>query len=161
MRRRCDGRRSWQLAGGAGGVADVGAARRPRVTTRSRPWPSADGRVGSVASVRSMAWLERPRASRRREDRVARPWQRVRRRPCRRCPRSSARCQRRSVSALTGKQDQRSRGSSLLAAASKARSIVVYWGPFPTATEDRELVAQHNDLELPLITLADEQAKKP
>ena len=33
-------------------------------------------------------------------------------------------------------------------------------GPFPTATEDRELVAQHNDLELPLITLADEQAKK-
>ena len=38
--------------------------------------------------------------------------------------------------------------------------MLVYLGPFPTATEDRELVAQHNDLELPLITLADEQAKK-
>src|SRR5206468_1563472 len=67
----------------------------------------------------------------------------------------------RSVSALTGKQDQRSRGSSLLAAASKARAMVVYLGPFPTATEDRELVAQHNDLELPLITWRTSRPRGP
>src|SRR5262249_47845772 len=33
--------------------------------------------------------------------------------------------------------------------------------PFPAAPENRELVAQHDDLELPLTTAADEQAKKP
>jgi len=46
-------------------------------------------------------------------------------------PCSSARCQRRSVSGLTAKQDHRSRGSSRLAAASKARSAAVYRGRFP------------------------------
>jgi hypothetical protein len=46
-------------------------------------------------------------------------------------PCSSARCQRRSVCGLTAKQDHRSCGSSRLAAASKARSAVVYRGRFP------------------------------
>ena len=61
-------------------MADVGAARGPRVTTRSRPWPSADGRVGSVASVRSMAWLETRRFWRQSENRLAQSWRRVSRR---------------------------------------------------------------------------------
>jgi hypothetical protein len=46
-------------------------------------------------------------------------------------PCSSVRCQRRSVCGLTAKQDQRSGGSSRLAAASNARSPVVYCGRFP------------------------------
>jgi hypothetical protein len=52
----------------------------------------------------------------------------------RRCPRppcSSVRCQRRSVCAPTAKQDQRSGGSKRLAAASNARSAVVYCVRFP------------------------------
>jgi hypothetical protein len=52
-------------------------------------------------------------------------------RRCFRPPCSSARCQRRSVCGLTEMQDHRSGGSSRLAAASKARSAVVYCGRFP------------------------------
>src|SRR5262249_47701166 len=48
-----------------------------------------------------------------------------------RLPRSSARCQRPSVCALTRKHEQRSRASSRLAAASKARSLLVYRGRLP------------------------------
>ncbi len=58
-----------------------------------------------------------------------RPGLRPRRRrppPC-----SSARCQRRSVCGPTAKQDHRSGGSRRLAAASNARSAVVYRGRFP------------------------------
>jgi hypothetical protein len=57
-----------------------------------------------------------------------RPSLRLRRR---RSPSSSARCQRRSVCGLIAKQDHRAGGSRRLAAASKARSAVVYRGRLP------------------------------
>jgi len=57
-----------------------------------------------------------------------RPSPRLRRR---RSPSSSARCQRRSVCGLIAKQDHRAGGSRRLAAASKARSAVVYRGRLP------------------------------
>jgi hypothetical protein len=74
-------------------------------------------------------------------------------------PSSSARCQRRSVCGLTAKQDHRSGGSSRLTAASKARSAVVYWGRF-RPPKDRQLVAQHDDLKLPLTTTTGEHAEE-
>ena len=58
------------------------------------------------------------------------------------------RCQRSSVSGLTKKQDQRDRGSTRLIAASRARSVGSKPGPWNLATQDGELVAQHQDLQV-------------
>jgi hypothetical protein len=56
------------------------------------------------------------------------------------------RCQRSSVSGLTKKHDQRVRGRTRLIAASRARQAPAWVAA--SATQDDELVAQDEDLEI-------------
>jgi hypothetical protein len=89
--------------------------------------------ISSSPSMRIEPQRAFSRASRRTRLRVAaasggRPGRRPRRL---RSPRNSARCQRREVCGLTAKHDNRSIGSSRLAAASNARSAAVYRGHLP------------------------------
>jgi hypothetical protein len=61
---------------------------------------------------------------------------------------TSRRCQRNSVSGLTGKPAQATRGSERLSAASNARSARVSFGCRPCRRSVASSVAQHQDLEL-------------